>query len=307
MYPIRFKPAYQSYVWGGERIPKIFHRPLPPGRYAESWEISDRDEGMCIVENGEWKGRSLRELCRTLKEKLVGKGKSWEKFPLLLKIIDAKENLSVQVHPDEETAARFQAEPKTEMWIALERSAVYAGLKQGTTQTAFAEAIEKKRAEYLLEKVELQTGDSILIPSGRIHAICAGALVLEIQQYSNTTYRLYDWGRTGRELHLEQGLASVHWDKQRAEKIAPSFAQTDGHHRLESIASTPYFIVERLEIADRWQLKSHAKTFQILFCAKGEAILENEPLRPGMTYLIPAASPPMSIIGHCQLVSIRLP
>jgi mannose-6-phosphate isomerase len=307
MYPIRFEPAYQSYVWGGDRIPKLFHRSLPPGRYAESWEVSDRDEGMCLVANGEWKGQTLRELCKKWKEKLVGKGKSWESFPLLIKIIDAKENLSVQVHPDNEAAAKWSGSPKSELWIALQKSDVYAGLKMGTTREQFGEAIEKRRAEYLLEKVPLQTGEAILIPGGRVHAISAGALLLEIQQNSNTTYRLYDWGRVGRELHLKEGLDSIHWGKQEAETVKPAFAQTDGHHRLESLVSCPQFIVERLEIADRWQLKSHAKTFQILFCIHGEALIENEPLRPGMTYLIPAAAQPMAIDGHCQLIAIRLP
>ena len=307
MYPIRFDPAYQAYVWGGERIPKIFHRPLPPGRYAESWEISDRDEGMSITANGEWKGKTLRSLVQAEKEKLVGKGKGVEKFPLLIKIIDAKQTLSVQVHPDEKEAVRLGAEPKNEMWIALERCFIYAGLKPGTTQEMFAEAIEQGKVEYLLRKLELEEGEAIFIPGGTVHAICAGALILEVQQNSNTTYRLYDWGRAGRELHLEEGLSSIHWDRQQPEKIKPTFSQTDGHHRLASILSSPYFIVERLEIADRWQLKSHAKTFQILFCVRGEALIENESLRPGMTYLIPAAAAPMAIDGSCQLILIRLP
>ncbi len=307
MYPIRFEPAYQSYVWGGDRIPKIFHRPLPKGRYAESWEISDREEGMSVVANGEWKGKTFRELLGLLKEKLVGKGKSWECFPLLIKIIDAKENLSIQVHPNDEMAARLNAQPKTEMWIALEKSDVYAGLKPKTTEEALAEAIEQKRAEYLLEKVTLQKGEAIFIPGGCVHSICAGALLLEIQQNSNTTYRLYDWGRVGRALHLKEGFSSIRWEEQTPEKLKVSFSQTDGHHRLASVLSSPYFIVERLEIADRWQLKSHAKTFQVLFCLEGDAILENESLRPGQTYLIPAASQPMSIEGRCQLISIRLP
>lgn len=307
MYPIRFEPAYQSYVWGGERIPKLFHRKLPAGRYAESWEISDRDEGMCIIANGEWKGLSLRALLHQLKEKLVGKGKNWERFPLLIKIIDAKENLSIQVHPDEEAAGKLGAEPKSEMWIALAPSTVYAGLKPGTTREQFAEAIEKKRAEYLLEKVELGTGEAIFIPAGLIHAIAAGSLVLEVQQNSNTTYRLYDWGRTGRQLHLTEGFESVRWEKSQAEKVKTAFSQTDGHHRLEEIVSCPSFIVERLEISDRWQLKSHAKTFQVLFCTRGEALIESEKLLPGSTYLIPAAAQPMSISGHAELIVIRLP
>lgn len=306
MYPIHFDPAYQSYLWGGDRIPKLFNRPLPPGRYAESWEISDRDEGMSRVVNGKWRGKTLRELCHQLKEKLVGKEKNWEKFPLLIKIIDAKENLSVQVHPDEEVAAQFKAEPKTEMWIALEKSVIYAGLKPGVNEKQFLKSIEEKSVEHLLQTIELQVGEAIFIPAGTIHAICAGALVLEIQQNSNTTYRLYDWGRD-RELHLQKGLVSVHWDKQLIEKVKPVQLQADAHHRIEQLVFCPYFNVESFRVFDRWQLKPHAKTFQIIFCVEGEAIIENEPLQPGMTYLIPAAAKPMSIEGRCQLIRIQLP
>lgn len=306
MYPIRLQPAYQKYVWGGERIAQIYHRSLPEGKYAESWEVSDRKEGMSYVANGKWKGKSLKEICEKEKEKIVGKNKSWSPFPLLIKIIDAQENLSIQVHPNETNASLLGGEAKSEMWIALRDSEVYGGLKKGTSQEEFLKAIEEKKGETLLEKVALKEGEALFVPGGRVHAICKGSLILEVQQNSNTTYRLYDWGRQGRELHLKEGLLSIDWKSQTPQKMIPSFSQADGHHRLESILHTDYFITERLEIADRWQLKSHQKTCQILFCTQGKAIIENEPLEPGMTYLIPAASTPMSIVGHCELIVVRL-
>lgn len=306
MYPIRLEPAYQHYVWGGERIRTYFHREIPPGRYAESWEVSDRPEGMSTVANGKWKGEKFSEILAEGKEKIVGKGKSWAPFPLLIKVIDSKEHLSLQVHPDEESAAKLGGQPKSEMWIALEKSSVYVGLKKGVSREDFLRAIEQGKVEHLLNRFDLERGESIYIPAGQVHAICTGALLLEVQQNSNTTYRLYDWGRIGRELHLEEGLSSIHWGKQEGGKLIPGFAQTDGHHRLESILSNTHFIVERLEIADRWQIKSHAKSCQILFCVRGEAQIEDEWIRPGMTYLIPSSLPLVAISGHCQLISVRL-
>lgn len=306
MYPIRLDPAYQNYVWGGERIRTYFHRQIPLGKYAESWEVSDRVEGMSIVANGHWKGKKLSEILHDGKEKIVGKGKSWETFPLLIKVIDSKEHLSLQVHPDEIAAVRLGGQPKSEMWIALEKSSVYVGLKEGVSRESFLEAIELGKLEHLLTRFDLDKGESIYIPAGQVHAICAGALLLEVQQNSNTTYRLFDWGRVGRELHLDEGLSSIDWGKQEAVKLIPSFSQTDGHHRLESIISNSHFIVERLEIADRWQMKSHTKSCQILFCVRGEASIEDELFCPGMTFLIPASLPLVAISGHCQLISIRL-
>lgn len=306
MYPIRLDPAYQHYIWGGERILTYFHRKIAPGRYAESWEVSDRDEGMSIVANGSWKGRSLKNVLHEEKEKIVGKGKSWESFPLLVKVIDSKEHLSLQVHPDEEASLRLGGQPKSEMWIALEKSSVYVGLKEGVSSTDLLQGIEQGKVEHLLQKIDLERGESIFIPAGQVHAICAGALLLEVQQNSNTTYRLYDWGRMGRELHLEAGLSSIHWGKQESSKLIPTFSQTDGHHRLESIISNFHFIIERLEIVDRWQMKTHVKSCQILFCVRGEATIEDEPIRPGETYLLPATLPLVSIRGHCQLIIIRL-
>lgn len=295
------EPAYQQYVWGGDRIPVYFHRSLPAGRYAESWEISDRLEGMSIVGNGPWKGKTLQELLHSEREKIVGAGKRWEKFPLLIKIIDAKENLSVQIHPDEEAAKRLGGEPKTEMWVALEKSSVYAGLQTGITQKDFLEALKYNTVEPLLRKYSLEKGEAIFIPAGLIHAICGDSLLLEVQQNSNTTYRLYDWGRVGRALHLDEGLSCVHWDNQEPVKIS-GLAQ--------SIVSNTYFHVER---------QNHGGFFplgecQILFCARGVATLGNGSIRAGQTYLIPAVSNPVSDAeaislqaqsGGCELIVIR--
>ncbi len=311
MYPIRFEPIYQDYVWGGDRIAREFHRKTNRPRVAESWEISDREEGVSIVMNGPLKGKTVHQLLMQMGEDLLGTGQKWERFPLLLKVIDAKENLSVQVHPDEVTAPNLKGEPKTEMWMLLSDGSVYAGLKKGTTEKELREAVQLNRAEELLEKWELKRGEAIYIPGGRVHAICGGTLLYEIQQNSNTTYRLYDWGRTGRALHLEEGFAAIHWHDLGQAKLVPRRISSDLHHQLLLLVSSPFFVVERLDIFDLHHIAPIPKTFQIFFCMEGNAHIfvdsYKEPFQPGMTYLAPASCKSIDIEGKCEALRIRLP
>jgi mannose-6-phosphate isomerase len=311
MSPIRFEPIYQDYIWGGSRIASKFGREVKQPRVAESWEISDRDDGMSIVLNGAYKGKSLRQLVHELGESLLGQGRQFDRFPLLLKIIDAKENLSIQVHPDEQTASSLQGEAKTEMWFILEEGSVYAGLKKGVTEKQFLDAVKSDTAADLLEKLELKKGEAVYIPGGRVHAVGAGTLLYEVQQNSNTTYRLYDWGRTGRALHLKEGSSAIHWGDKGHAKIAPHRLESDLHHQIVTLVSSPFFIVERIDIFDHLRIGPIPKSFQIFFCIEGHGELSvdsyKEPLAAGLTYLIPAACTSIEIAGKCQCLRVRLP
>jgi len=311
MYPIRFEPIYQDYVWGGDRIAGEFHRRTDQSRIAESWEVSDREDGMSIVMNGQLKGKTLHQLVVEMGETLLGIGQKGKRFPLLLKIIDAKENLSIQVHPDERTAPLLKGEPKTEMWIMLKEGSVYAGVKKGVTEEQLREAIPCNRVEELLEKWDLKRGEAVYIPGGRVHAICGGSLLYEIQQNSNTTYRLYDWGRTTRALHLQEGFAAIHWQDRNPVKLTTHHLSSDRHHQLVSIASSPFFIVERLDVFDLYPIAAIPTTFQIFFCMEGEGTIwaeaGREPFQVGMTYLVPSLCKSVGIEGKCQALRIRLP
>jgi mannose-6-phosphate isomerase len=311
MYPIRFEPIYQDYVWGGNRISETFNRDTMKKHVAESWEMSDREDAMSVVMNGSLKGKTIHQLVMEMGEDLLGMGQKWDRFPLLLKIIDAKENLSIQVHPDELTAPGLGGEPKTETWVILEEGSVYAGLKKDVTEKELRKAIKENRAEELIEKLDLKRGDVVYIPAGRVHAICGGCLIYEVQQNSNTTYRLYDWGRTGRELHLKEGLASIHWNDQGHAKIAPKHLSSDFSHQLVTLIASPYFIVERIDIFNKHHLGPIPKSFQIFFClqGKGSIIVDSyrEPFEPGMTYLVPASCKSIDFEGKCQTLRIRLP
>ena len=309
MYPIRFKPVYQTYVWGGEKIRSLPSRESDLPKIAESWEISDREEGMSVVLNGPLKGKRLHQLVEEMGEELLGEGQACERFPILAKIIDAKENLSIQVHPDRTTAPALKGEPKDEMWVTLADSVVYAGFKKEVNEKEFAKALQKGGVEKLLEKFELKKGEIISIPGGRVHAICAGSFLYEVQQNSNTTYRLYDWGRN-RELHIKEGLAAIRFDDQHSAKVEPHHLSSDLHHQLVTLLVTPFFLVERIDIFDALHVAPIPKSFQIFFCLEGKGVISvdgnQEPFQLGMTYLVPAAAKSIDFQGKCQALRIRI-
>lgn len=216
---VRFKPIYQERVWGGRGLESFLGRKLhgttPIG---ESWELVDRPEAQSLALDGKWAGRSLHELMTTCTAELMGP--FWPKdraFPILVKWLDCRERLSLQVHPPASIAAKLGGEPKTENWYiarAEPGAAVLAGLKAGVDAAKFRAALKNNTAETLVHRLPTQAGDSLLIHSGVMHAIDGGNLILEIQQNSDTTYRVYDWGRVGldgkpRAMHVEQSLASL--------------------------------------------------------------------------------------------------
>ncbi|OGN56373.1 MAG: hypothetical protein A3D96_05325 [Chlamydiae bacterium RIFCSPHIGHO2_12_FULL_44_59] len=307
---MRFQPIYQTYIWGGDRIRKQFHRPIQEPKVAESWEISDREDGMSVCLNGPFKGKTLHTLVLEMKEDLLGLEQKMERFPILTKIIDAKENLSIQVHPDSLSASKLHGEPKAEMYVALEDSTFYAGLDKGVDEQRFRKAIQAGNAETLLSKLDLTKGEFAFLPGGMIHAILKGSFVYEIQQNSDTTYRLYDWGR-GRELHLEKGLEAIRWDYPPAAKIEPRNLSSDLHHQFVLLTACEFFVVERFDIFKALHIAPIPKSFQIYYCLEGEAQIgvdgHEERIEPGMTYLIPAACKTIDFNGKCRVIRIRLP
>jgi mannose-6-phosphate isomerase len=216
---LQFKPVYQERVWGGRGLESFLGRKLPGTTpIGESWELVDRVEAQSLVAGGPWAGKSLRELMATRAAELMGP--QWPQdrpFPILVKWLDCRERLSLQVHPPASIAAKLGGEPKTENWYiarAEPGAAVLAGLKPGVDAAAFRAALKDNSAESLVHRLPTQAGDSLLIHSGVMHAIDGGNLILEIQQNSDTTYRVYDWGRVGldgkpRAMHVEQSMASL--------------------------------------------------------------------------------------------------
>lgn len=219
---LRFEPIYQERVWGGRVLESTFQRALPPNQpIGESWEIVDRPEAQSVVRVGGLKGTTLRKLIETRGAEVMGPGWPAERaFPILVKWLDCRERLSLQVHPPASVAAELKGEPKTENWYIAHSTAdarLLVGLKRGVTREQFERAIADNTLEKCIHQFRVAAGDSILVHSGQVHAIDAGNLILEIQQNSDTTYRVYDWGRVGldgkpRQLHIEQSLRSIQWD-----------------------------------------------------------------------------------------------
>lgn len=216
---LRFKPIYQERVWGGRGLGSFLGRKLPGTTpIGESWELVDRPEAQSVADEGPWAGKSLRELMRWHGTELMGP--AWPQgrpFPILVKWLDCRERLSLQVHPPASIAPTLGGEPKTENWYiarAEPGAAVLAGLKPGIDARAFRAALKDNTAESLVHRLPTVKGDSLLIHSGVMHAIDGGNVILEIQQNSDTTYRVYDWGRVGldgkpRAMHLEESMASL--------------------------------------------------------------------------------------------------
>jgi len=270
-------------VWGGERISAKYGRSGLPPVCAESWEIADRPDGMSIVSAGPLKGKTLHDLVAEMGESLLGRGRRDESFPLLIKIIDARECLSVQVHPDVAGAARHGGEAKTEMWYALDAdpdARVFAGLKKGHTPEELLAAADNQTVQDLLQAVPVEKGSAVFIPGGRVHAIDAGCLLLEIQQNSNTTYRIYDWGRP-RELHIEQAMKVICRDD-------------DGDPRVDANDfQCEYFRFRKHGLSGEKKFRNDGRSFQILFVEEGPLRIAwddgSDELFSGTSVLLPAA------------------
>ncbi|MDQ8203859.1 type I phosphomannose isomerase catalytic subunit [Pelagicoccus sp. SDUM812003] len=220
--PIFFKAIYQERVWGARNLSEALGRDLPEGKViGEAWEVVDRPEAQSVVTGGDFDGKTIRELISENATAIMGEGYDAQRpFPILIKWLDCADRLSLQVHPPASVAPELKGEPKTENWYIAdckEDASLIVGLKNGATREEFEKRLEDNTLEECIHRFPVKPGDSILVESGRLHAIDAGNLILEIQQNSDTTYRVYDWGRVGldgkpRQLHVEESLKSIQWD-----------------------------------------------------------------------------------------------
>lgn len=297
LYPMLLTPVYKSMLWGGGRIAQQYNRANTPTPCGESWEVSTQADGQSIVCNGAFAGQTLQDVVDAFGYDLLGaKAKDAHSFPLLFKMIDARLPLSVQVHPNEETMKVTGGDSKTEMWYVLDATSdanLYAGLKADTTPAQFKQAIDEGHCADYIVKVPAATGDTLFIPGGLIHSIDAGYLIYEVQQTSNTTFRLYDWDRkddkTGlpRELHVEQSLQAINWDFPPPSVIPADLNQPDRRIILEN----EFFTFGELNVTAERIIKT-SDSFMVLFCASGEVTLRSSHVAltmvAGTSVLIPA-------------------
>lgn len=272
-------------VWGGRRLETVFGKKLPPGKQiGESWEIVDRPEAQSIVRQGPWHGRTLHELWCEHRAEIFGDDvPDTPRFPILAKILDAQDKLSLQVHPGETVAPRLGGEPKTEMWYfaaADDGAEIFAGLRSGVTRDHFGQALRESGAVDLVHRIGVETGDVFLVPSGRLHAIGGGSLIIEIQQNSDTTFRLFDWGRatsdgSRRSLQIEEGLQCIAFDD-----FEPEVVLQNG----ETLVQSPHFAVEKWDLEKPRRVSEH-RTFSLFVCLSGAVEMDGNRLKPGQFFL----------------------
>lgn len=301
LYPLRFRPLFRRYLWGGRRLGEVLGKPIgPESDYAESWEIVDHGEDQSVVAWGELQGVTLGQIVRDRRQELFGErgAASGQAFPLLFKFLDANRALSVQVHPDDRAAAKLTPPDlgKTEAWVILHAepgSVVYAGLKRGFDAAALLREIDRGTTELCLHRFEPQAGDCIFIPAGTVHALGAGLLVAEIQQSSDTTYRLFDWNRLDaygqpRPLHIERAMEVIDFERG---PVAPQAPQPTERAHVTRLAACDKFVLDRWSWQGRQELTASAG-LHLLAVLEGEVSLDGDPadrpLQRGETALVPA-------------------
>lgn len=301
LYPLKFTPILKDKIWGGNKLKVILNKPGHGNKIGESWELSDLEGNISVVSRGPLAGLSLKELINTYKGTLVGEKVYQEfgdKFPLLLKFIDAKENLSVQLHPNDNIAAELHNSfGKTEMWYVVqadESSELIVGFEEGISKSDYLHHLENNSLSTILNHETVSAGDSFFIEVGRVHAIGAGILLAEIQQTSDITYRIYDWDRTDdkgnpRELHTDLALKAIDFGMKDDFK-RPYKENTNSQN---NIVKCRYFTTNFVHITDTYKFSGEKDSFRIYMNVLGSAIVHGPngktDLNYGETILIPAS------------------
>jgi len=301
LYPFTFHPIFKERVWGGREMERLYSKKLPAGGpIGESWEISDRPGDASIIANGPLAGKDLRWLMESHRAELLGAAKpaAENRFPLLCKILDAREKLSLQVHPPAAKAAELNGEPKTEMWFiadAAPGAELYVGLKRGVSRADFEKKVRTGEVAECFHCVPVHAGDAMFLPSGRVHAIGAGMVIFEIQQNSDTTYRVFDWNRVGldgkpRELHVAQSLASIDFNDFEPALVQSGF--TGDAVKVRPLVKDPLFDVETVAMKSGTRMNLTPHTLQIVAAVRGRLEIKGGSvsvnLSAGQFCLIPA-------------------
>lgn len=300
-------------VWGGRRLETVLGKSLPPGSpVGESWEIVDRADAQSVVHGGALHGATLHELWTRHRAEIFGDEYVQHpaaRFPILIKLLDTREKLSVQVHPPVEVARALGGEPKTEMWYFLDclpGASIYAGLKRGVTREDFERAIERGNVDEAMHHIAVRTGQCIFIPSGRVHALCEGCLLLEVQQNSDTTYRVFDWNRTGldgrpRALHVAESMTSIDFNDFEPAPDEPA----DG-----VLSGCGHFVAEKWNLAEPRAALEPGR-FAIFNVIEGAVATDGAVFERGNFFLLPAGASGEAALrpvgGPAAIVRVTLP
>lgn len=311
--PIKFQAIYQERVWGGRKLETIYGRNLPDdGKpYGESWEISDREHEQSVVKAGELAGQTLNDLWQNNRSEIFGDGLEGDRFPLLIKILDSRTDLSIQVHPPEHLAEELGGEPKTEMWYIADvedDSKLYVGLKKGVTRASFEQSLIDGTVDQQVHSISPEVGDSIFIDSGRLHAIGGGFLIYEIQQNSDTTFRVFDWNRSGldgkpRDLHVEQSMRCIDFSD-----FEPSMDEPTGRHG-NCISDCPYFNIEKLQLIAGTSIGNpQPERFSIIALVSGSlSDAGGVSYKAGDFFILPRGAKPLTVTDDAVVLQTVIP
>lgn len=318
LYPLTFHPIFKERVWGGRNLERLYRKPLPLDvPIGESWEISDRTEGVSVIANGPLAGKDLRWLMEHHSAEVLGPVKACQgRFPLLVKILDARETLSLQVHPPAGVAARLGAEPKTEMWYitdAAPGAELFVGLNRGVTRDEFEAKLKDGTVADCFHRKAVRTDDAMFLPSGRVHAIGAGNVLFEIQQNSDTTYRVFDWNRLGldgkpRALHVDQALASIDFNDFEPALIPTRFSRSPSL-RTRYLISDPLFTVDAYQVRRSERFFIRCPFPVILGIIRGRLLLRHGEtelrLHAGEFCLVPACLERVALVAETRTTYLQ--
>ena len=304
---IFLEPVYKDYIWGGNRLKNEFGKNSPFEKTAESWEISCNQNGICKVKNGEFQGKLLSEIYndKKYKDRVFGTNcDKYEEFPILIKFIDATNNLSIQVHPDEEYAHKQGfSYGKNEMWYVIdakENSGIIAGMSKPVSKEELRDIVENNKIKSYLNFVQVKEGDSIYIPAGTLHAILEGSFICEIQQNSDITYRVYDWDRVGkdgkpRELHKKEAIDTID------SSYIPEILHDTGESR-QILANNNLFEVEKIICKEKIEMTTKTETFEAFNVIKGSGYINGIEIKKGDSFIAPACFGKYMINGELELL-----
>ncbi len=319
LYPLTLRPIFKQRVWGGRNLERLYNKPLPPSvPIGESWEISDRPGDVSTIANGSLVGKDLHWLVEHHTAELLGSAKPVkERFPLLIKILDATDKLSLQVHPPQDVAIALGGEPKTELWYvahAVPGAELFVGLRAGVTRAEFERKLREGTVADCFHRVRVRAGDAMFLPAGRVHAIGAGIVIFEIQQNSDTTYRVFDWNRLGldgkpRQLHLAESLQSINFDDIEPGLIQSQPRQID-HGTVQELVRHQLFTVELLKLGAHASVPIQMHTCLILGVVEGNATVDSGgsqvALYAGQFCLLPACLETATVLANTQTTVLKI-
>ncbi|WP_264525265.1 type I phosphomannose isomerase catalytic subunit [Flavobacterium sp. N502536] len=317
LYPLQFVPILKDRIWGGEKLKTVLNKAITSKNTGESWELSAVEGDVSMVSNGVLKGKSLMELIAEMPNEILGTkvySQFGKQFPLLFKYLDAREDLSIQVHPNDELAKeRHNSFGKTEMWYVMQADAdarIIVGFKEDSNKEEYLKHLEDKTLVSILDEVKAKGGDVFFLETGTVHAIGSGLVVAEIQQTSDVTYRLYDFDRTDaqgnkRELHVDLALDAINYNKVETQKNYETKVNTSN-----VVVDCPYFTTNFIPLASKTEISKSGETFTVYMCIDGDFKIEYEGFegfyRKGDTVLVPAEINTFVLDGNASILEIYI-